>query len=94
MYALLFSVALIGKRSAGLRPGAGVRLAALSGLVVSLESLPFQVVPLAGVPNPAIFGLKVGGLVCAVNALGAWLCWRGAERLPERKFRLANPEQA
>lgn len=81
MYALLFSVALIGKRSAGLRPGIAVRLAALSGFVVSVASLPLQVVPLAGVPNAAIFGLKVGGLVCAINALGAWLYWRGTKRM-------------
>jgi len=84
LYALLFSVALVGKRSAGLRPGIAVRLAALSGFVVSVVSFPLQVIPIAGVPNPGIFGLKVGGLVCAVNALGAWLYWRGKKRITER----------
>jgi len=81
MYALLFSVVLLGKRSLGLRSGIAVRLAALSGLLVSVASFPLQVVPLAGVPNAAIFGLKVGGLVCAINALGAWLYWQGRKRL-------------
>jgi len=85
MYALLFSVVLIGKRSAGFRPGIAVRLAALSGFVVSVASLPLQVVPLAGVPNSALFGLKVGGLVCAINALGAWLYWRGTKRMQARE---------
>jgi glutamate:GABA antiporter len=94
MYALLFSAALIGKPSAGLRPGTAIRLAALSGFVVSVVSLPFQVVPLAGVPNPAVFGLKVGGLVCAINALGAWLYWRGKKRLQPRGRDLVNPTQA
>ena len=84
MYALLFFVALAGKRSVGLRPGLGVRLAALSGFVVSVAALPLQVVPIAGVPHPLIFGLKVGGLVCGVNAVGAWLYWRGRTRLEER----------
>lgn len=85
MYALLFSVALIGKRSTGLRPGIGVRLAALSGFLVCVASLPLQVVPLSGVANSAVFGLKVGGLVCAINALGAWLYWRGRKRMQARE---------
>ena len=91
MYSLLFFVVLVGKRSTGLRPGIGIRLASLSGFVVSLASLPFQVVPIEGVPHPEIFGLKVGGLVCAVNALGAWLYWRGKKRLRERQSGSGDP---
>jgi amino acid transporter len=81
MYLLLFSVILFGKRLPDLRPGIGVRLAALSGFLVCAASLPFQIVPLAGVPNAGIFALKVGGLIVAINALGAWLYWWGKRRL-------------
>jgi hypothetical protein len=91
---LLFSVVLIGKRSLGLRPGIAVRLAALSGLLVSVASFPLQVVPLAGVPNAAAFGLKVGGLVCAINTLGAWLYRRGKRRLQAREPGSENPAHA
>jgi glutamate:GABA antiporter len=69
MYALLFAVILFGRRSLELRPRMAVKLAALSGFLVSLASLPFQIVPITGVTNPAVFALKVGGLVCAINAL-------------------------
>ena len=94
MYALLFAVVLVGKRTAGLRASAPIRLAALCGLLVSVASLPFQVVPIADVPNPAIFGLKVGGLVIAVNALGAWLYGRGTKRMARRQAASENSARA
>jgi len=81
MYALLFSVILFGKKSPELRPGGALRLAALSGFVVSVVSLPFQIVPLTNVADRGIFALKVGGLVCGVNGLGAWLYLRGTKRV-------------
>jgi hypothetical protein len=81
MYSLLFSVVLFGKRSAELRPGTAIRLAALSGFLVSAASLPFQIVPLSGVDHRGIFGLKVAGLIFTMNALGAWLYWWGKRRL-------------
>ena len=85
MYALLFSVILFGKRSPQLRPGIGLRLAALSGFVVSVASLPFQIVPLGGVSDTAVFALKVGGLTVGINALGGWLYWRGRKRAEARE---------
>jgi hypothetical protein len=33
------------------------------------------------VPNPVVFALKVAGTICAMNALGAFLYWRGARRV-------------
>jgi amino acid transporter len=76
MYALMFSVILFG-RSPALRSGLGLRLAALSGFVVSVVSLPFQIVPLNNVTDRGPFAIKVGVVVCAVNACGTWLYWRG-----------------
>lgn len=80
MYMLLFSVILFGKRLPEVRVGLGVRLAALSGFLVCVASLPFQILPLAGVPHAGIFALKVGGLIVGINALGAWLYWWGKRR--------------
>jgi amino acid transporter len=85
MYGLLFCVILFGKRTAELQPGIPIRLAACAGLLVTIAALPFQLVPLTGVPNAGIFGLKVGGLVCAINGLGGWLYWRGKKRLEARQ---------
>jgi hypothetical protein len=58
-----------------------LRLAALCGFLVSAAALPFQIVPIIGVTDRAVFGMKVGGLICAINAVGAWFYWRGARRL-------------
>jgi glutamate:GABA antiporter len=73
-YALLFSVVAFGKFPVPLR------LAALCGFLVSAVALPFQIVPIIGVTDRAVFAMKVGGLICAINAVGAWLYWRGAKR--------------
>jgi hypothetical protein len=71
----LFSVVAFGKCPVLLR------LAALCGFLVSAAALLFQIVPIIGVTDRLGFALKVGGLTCAINALGAWLYWRGAKRL-------------
>jgi hypothetical protein len=63
--ALLFSAVLFGRFSIPLR------LAALCGFLVSAAALPFQIVPIIGVTDRLGFALEVGGLTCAINALGA-----------------------
>ena len=80
-YMLLFSVILFGFRSSARRPGLAIRLGALAAFAVSLCGLIFEVVPLGEVASPMIFGLKVAGAICATNALGAYLYWRGTQRL-------------
>jgi glutamate:GABA antiporter len=80
-YMLLFSVVLFGFLSKERRPGLALRFAALAAFSVSLFGLIFEVVPLGEVANSVIFGLKVAGTICATNALGAYLYWRGTRRL-------------
>jgi amino acid transporter len=80
-YMLLFSVILFAFRSRERRPGPTLMLAALAAFIVSMCALIFEVVPLGEVANPHIFGLKVAGVICATNALGAFLYWRGTRRL-------------
>lgn len=83
-YALIFSVPLFAGRKLSRKAGIPLRLAALSGFAVSLLSLPFQVVPLTGVPHRAVFAAKVIGLILTVNALGAGLYGTGLRRLRQR----------
>jgi len=73
-YVLLFSVVLFG------RFRIPIRLAGLSGFIVSMVALPFQLIPLTGVNDRLIFALKVGGLIVVLNGIGAWLYWRGARQ--------------
>src|SRR5215471_6981920 len=81
-YAVLFSVVLFGRVSGPMR------VSALCGFLVCAAALPFQIVPLTGVSDRGAFGLKVGGLICAINLTGAWLYCRGAKRLAGSKHLL------
>ncbi|MGB6431337.1 MAG: APC family permease [Candidatus Acidiferrales bacterium] len=76
-YLLLFGVVLFGFRSRGWHPGQGVRLGALSGFAVALISLIFNIVPVGDVASRALFAIKVIASICATNAVGAYLYWRG-----------------
>jgi amino acid transporter len=80
-YMLLFSVILLGFPSKERRPGLTLRCAAFAGFSVSLCGLIFEVVPLGEVANAFVFGLKVAGAICATNALGMYLYWRGTRRV-------------
>jgi amino acid transporter len=79
-YVLLFAVILFGFRSGAIRAGLGLRLGALAAFLVSLCALIFEVVPLGAVADSSVFALKVAGTICAANALGAYLYWRGSRR--------------
>jgi amino acid transporter len=81
MYLLLFGVVLFGFRHGPERPGLGIRLGALAGFTVAFVSLIFEILPLGEVASPALFALKVGGMIFAANGLGAFLYWRGTHRL-------------
>ncbi len=80
MYMLLFGVILLDFRTRAIGAGVGLRLAALAAFLVSFCALIFEVVPLGEVTNKAVFAAKVGGTICATNALGAYLYWRGTRQ--------------
>jgi amino acid transporter len=80
MYMLLFGVILLDFRTRAIGAGIGLRLAALAAFLVSFCALIFEVVPLGEVTNRTVFAVKVGGTICATNALGAYLYWRGKQR--------------
>ncbi len=79
-YMLLFSVILFAFRGTEKHPSLALRLAAFAAFSVSLCGLIFEIVPLAEVANPVMFAVKVAGAICATNALGAYLYWRGTRR--------------
>jgi glutamate:GABA antiporter len=81
MYMLLFAVILFGFRRQPERPRIAIRLGALAAFTVAFVSLIFEILPLGEVGSTALFALKVGGTICAVNGFGAFLYWRGTRRL-------------
>jgi len=74
-------VVLLGFRSGAIRTGFGLKFAALAAFLVALCGLVFEIVPLGEVASPALFAMKVGGVILATNALGAYLYWRGRRRV-------------
>jgi len=64
-------VILFGFRKRPQRPGIAIRLGALAAFTVAFVSLIFEILPLGDVASPALFALKVGGTICAVNGFGA-----------------------
>lgn len=81
MYMLLFAVILFGFRSRTWRPGIGIRLGAFAAFMVALVSLIFEVVPVGEVASRRLYAIKVTVLICASNAIGAYLYWRGKRAL-------------
>jgi amino acid transporter len=73
MYMLLFASTR--------RLGWAVRLAACAGFAVACVSFFFQIVPVGEVADSKIFALKVAGTICAANGVGAYLYWRGTQRV-------------
>jgi hypothetical protein len=65
----------------GIADRLGIRLGALAAFLVSLLALIFEAVPLGDVASPKLFAMKVAGLICATNAAGTFLYWRGIKRL-------------
>ena len=80
VYSILFVIPLAG---AGIiRAGAPMwlRIAALSGLGVSLLAIFFTVYPIIDVPSPLIFGAKIAAVSVITNALGAAIFFAGRRR--------------
>jgi amino acid transporter len=80
MYMLLFAVALFGFRSRSWRPGVVIRIGALTAFVVAFISLIFNIAPIGDVASRGLFAAKVVAAICATNAIGAFLYWRGSRR--------------
>jgi hypothetical protein len=85
MYVLLFGAVVFGFRTTEWRPGIAVRFGAFLALSVAVLAFIFQLLPIGEVASPWRFAMKVAIAICATNALGAFLYWRGslrAQRLP------------
>lgn len=81
MYMLLFSVILFGFRARSWRPGLGIRFAALAAFTVAFVSMLFEIIPVGDVASRSLYAIKVATVICASNALGAYLYWRGKRSL-------------
>lgn len=79
-YLVMFAIPLAAP---GEKPRWGVRVAAVSGFLMTLLYLILSIFPIVDVKNDASFAAKVGGIVIAINAAGAWYFWRANKRREE-----------
>ncbi|GAC1416334.1 MAG: branched-chain amino acid transporter BcaP [Acidobacteriaceae bacterium] len=76
-YLLLFAIPLvIGGRFAA-RPGGWLKLAAVSGVLVTVLSMGFNMLPIVDVANRWVFAAKVVTSAAVLNAIGVGIYWWG-----------------
>ena len=81
-YLVMFALPMIG--FSGLpRPPWWLRLAAISGFLMTALSVVLSIFPIIDVPNPMLFTLKVTGviLICAFIGAGVFLGYQRKVRL-------------
>jgi len=78
-YLAMFAIPLLGRRDRGLRPKLWLRLAAVSGFLVTLVFVLLSVFPVIEVRNKGIYSLKTAVIIVGTNALG-FLVYRLGQR--------------
>jgi glutamate:GABA antiporter len=76
-YLVMFAIPLVAP---GEKPRGQVRLAAWSGLAMTLLYVILSIFPIVDVKNAASFTAKTISVVAGINAAGAWYYWRASKR--------------
>jgi amino acid transporter len=76
-YLLMFSVPLVAGMRFGPRPGLLLRAACVAGMLVTLVSIVFALIPVVDVKSSGMYAFKIALTTLAANLLGAALYWRG-----------------
>jgi glutamate:GABA antiporter len=76
-YVVMFSIPLFAK---GEKPRWGIRVAAASGLAMTVLFIALSIFPIVAVKSTTSFAAKVSGIVIAINAAGALYYWRAQKR--------------
>jgi amino acid transporter len=78
-YIALFAIPIFSPKARGLRPRLWVRLAAASGLLVTLLFVALSIFPIIDVDSSWRYSLKIAGVVLGANLLG-WMIYHGGQR--------------
>ena len=81
-YLALFAIPIFAPKGSGIRPGVGLRLAAASGLVVTLLFVLLSVFPIIRVENESAYSWKIASGVIGANLVG-WMIYRAGRREKE-----------
>lgn len=78
-YLALFAIPFLSPRNRGLRPRLGLRLAALSGFLMTLLYVLLSIFPIIPVESSSHYSLKIAVVVIGGNFLG-WIIYRAGQR--------------
>ena len=79
-YLALFAIPIFSKKERGLRPPLWVRIAAGSGLLVTLLFVALSIFPVIDVDSSWRYSVKIAGVVLGANVLG-WLIYRAGRKV-------------
>lgn len=78
-YLALFAIPIFAPKTSGIRPGIGLRVAAASGLIVTVLFVLLSVFPIIRVENEAAYSWKIAAGVIGANLVG-WMIYRAGQR--------------
>jgi len=73
IYLVLFAIPLVAIKKFGVKAPVWLKIAALSGLIVSILAFIFTFLPITPVESRFMFALKIGVVVVGANGLGIFL---------------------
>ncbi len=76
-YLALFAIPFLSPKERGLRPGVWLRVAAVSGFLMTLLFVALSIFPIISVENSSRYSLKIAAVVLGGNLLG-WMIYRAA----------------
>ena len=83
-YLMMFAIPLVVGKRFGASAGFWLKLAAVSGVAVTLLAMFFNLLPIVDVANRYLFAAKVGGAALAMNLIGVGLYLQGSRARPAR----------
>jgi glutamate:GABA antiporter len=69
-YLVMFAIPLIGLKGSSFRPPLWLKVAALSGFLMTLLDVALSIVPIIQVESRIMFAAKIGGLIVITNIIG------------------------
>lgn len=78
-YLALFAIPFMSPKARGLRPRLWLRIAAVSGFLMTLLYVALSIFPIIAVESSRGYSLKIAGVVLGANLLG-WMIYRGGQR--------------
>jgi hypothetical protein len=74
-FGMMFLIPLVVGSRFGKPPGMGLKIASLSGFLVTLVATILSVFPIVDVKSPLVFAEKIIGTAVAINLAGALVFW-------------------